>query len=186
MPVPDFSPGEVLTAAAMDSIGLWKVASVDFSNTTTINVDNVFTSNYRNYKLVCSLRPNTTNTGAVEIQLRAGGANLAGNNYIFQGVNQNVSNAPTANNGGFITTGTYFTNFFQSSDLSAMVEMTVVNPQLAQWTGFISTTMFEWAGVSYYYRAQTAFYTNAAQADGFRLIPSAAITGNIKIYGMRD
>jgi hypothetical protein len=52
MPVPDFSPGEVLTAAAMDSIGLWKVGETSFSGTAAVQMDNVFTSNYRNYRVV--------------------------------------------------------------------------------------------------------------------------------------
>ena len=52
MPVPDFSPGEVLTAAAMDSIGLWKVASGSFSGTT--NIDGIFTSDYDNYRIVAT------------------------------------------------------------------------------------------------------------------------------------
>ena len=53
MPVPDFSPGEVLTAAAMDSIGLWKVASGNLSSTGT-NFVGCFSSNYENYRMVIS------------------------------------------------------------------------------------------------------------------------------------
>jgi len=49
MPVPDFSPGEVLTAAAMDSIGLWKIAETTFSATATAFINGCFSSNYQNY-----------------------------------------------------------------------------------------------------------------------------------------
>ena len=66
MPVPDFSPGEVLTAAAMDSIGLWKITptsvsgagvtltsnNVSFSGSTEIIADGVFSSNYRDYLIM--------------------------------------------------------------------------------------------------------------------------------------
>jgi hypothetical protein len=56
MPVPDFSPGEVLTAAAMDSIGLWKVASGTLSLTTTpTNVTGVFSSTYKQYRLLLNV-----------------------------------------------------------------------------------------------------------------------------------
>jgi hypothetical protein len=55
MPVPDFSPGEVLTAAAMDSIGLWKISSTTFNNTASATIDNVFSATYTNYKLVVQL-----------------------------------------------------------------------------------------------------------------------------------
>jgi hypothetical protein len=63
MPVPDFSPGEVLTAAAMDSIGLWKVAAGSLSLTTTpTNVTGVFdNSKYKRYRvlLACTARSTT-------------------------------------------------------------------------------------------------------------------------------
>jgi len=56
MPVPDFSPGEVLTAAAMDSIGLWKIASGTLSlSTTPTNVTGVFSSAYKNYRVLLNI-----------------------------------------------------------------------------------------------------------------------------------
>ena len=51
MPVPDFSPGEVLTAAAMDSIGLWKITSGTFSGSA---IDGIFTSDFDNYRIVAT------------------------------------------------------------------------------------------------------------------------------------
>jgi hypothetical protein len=62
MPVPDFSPGEVLTAAAMDSIGLWLVGSGTLSLTTSAtNVTGVFSSTYKRYRvlLACTARSTT-------------------------------------------------------------------------------------------------------------------------------
>jgi len=53
MPVPDFSPGEVLTAAAMDSIGLWLVKTVTVgSGVTQIPVTDAFSASYDHYKIV--------------------------------------------------------------------------------------------------------------------------------------
>jgi hypothetical protein len=50
MPVPDFSPGEVLTAAAMDSIGLWLVKTVTIGTAVTgVDVTAAFSSTYDNY-----------------------------------------------------------------------------------------------------------------------------------------
>jgi hypothetical protein len=53
MPVPDFSPGEVLTAAAMDSIGLWKIAEVNLTG-TTVNIVGCFSSSFDAYRIVIS------------------------------------------------------------------------------------------------------------------------------------
>ena len=49
MPVPDFSPGEVLTAAAMDSIGLWKIGETSFTNAANPCINGCFSSDYQNY-----------------------------------------------------------------------------------------------------------------------------------------
>jgi hypothetical protein len=50
MPVPDFSPGEVLTAAAMDSIGLWLVKTQTIgTGVSSVTVSNAFSSTYDNY-----------------------------------------------------------------------------------------------------------------------------------------
>jgi hypothetical protein len=47
---PDFSSGAVLTAAQMNSVGLWKVASGSLSTATT-NFQGCFTSDYRDIAL---------------------------------------------------------------------------------------------------------------------------------------
>jgi hypothetical protein len=55
MPVPDFSPGEVLTAAAMDSIGLWLVKTQTIgSAVSSVTVTDAFSSSFDNYKIVVS------------------------------------------------------------------------------------------------------------------------------------
>ena len=66
MPVPDFSPGEVLTASAMDSIGLWLVKTTSFTNQATIDVLNCFSNDFQNYRVVISCSTaNTANTGVL-------------------------------------------------------------------------------------------------------------------------
>jgi hypothetical protein len=52
MPVPDFSPGEVLTAAAMDSIGLWLVKTVTVGTTvSSVPVADCFSADYDAYEI---------------------------------------------------------------------------------------------------------------------------------------
>jgi hypothetical protein len=49
MPVPDFSPGEVLTAQAMDSVAMWKIAETSFTNAANPFINGCFSSDYQNY-----------------------------------------------------------------------------------------------------------------------------------------
>jgi hypothetical protein len=63
MPVPDFSPGEVLTAAAMDSIGLWLVKTVTIgAGVTSVPVTGAFSADYQNYRII--ITNNSSNGGA--------------------------------------------------------------------------------------------------------------------------
>jgi hypothetical protein len=79
MPVPDFSPGEVLTASAMDSIGLWKVTSGTVSASPTLTVDNCFSANYANYRVVISLNGLSDNNQMRMDFLDSAGARLQTN-----------------------------------------------------------------------------------------------------------
>jgi hypothetical protein len=55
MPVPDFSPGEVLTAAAMDSIGLWLVKTQTVgTGVSSVTVSDAFSADYDAYKIIWS------------------------------------------------------------------------------------------------------------------------------------
>jgi hypothetical protein len=80
MTVPDFSPGEVLTAAAMDSIGLWLVGSASATSGGTIVLDDVFSSTYDNYRVVVSNAAGSGATG-LNMQLRAAGSTLGTSGY---------------------------------------------------------------------------------------------------------
>jgi hypothetical protein len=186
MPVPDFSPGEVLTAQAMDSISGWLTNSTTFANTTTIEIDNCFNSNFRNYLVMCSFYANVQGTGGVELRLRAGGVNTSASSYVYQGVNQNVNNAPSANNAGPVASY-YVSNIFSATDGLSNFETKFFNPHRSDSaTGINNSTFFGWDGATYYYRTSFGAWTATGTYDGFSIIPSAAIHGRVRVYGLRD
>jgi hypothetical protein len=85
MPVPDFSPGEVLTAAAMDSIGLWLVGSGSLSLTTSAtNVTGVFSSTYKNYRVLLNITARST-TNRVDMKYIVGTTPTSAN-YFQSGI----------------------------------------------------------------------------------------------------
>jgi hypothetical protein len=70
MPVPDFAPGEVLTAAAMDSIGLWLVKTQTVgAGVASVTVTGAFSADYQNYKIIYT---GGTHSAANDIQLQLG------------------------------------------------------------------------------------------------------------------
>jgi hypothetical protein len=84
MPVPDFSPGEVLTAAAMDSIGLWLVKTQTVgTGVTSVTVTGAFSSDYQNYRISYSGGTQSAN-GDIGMKL---GASVTGYfSYLVYGV----------------------------------------------------------------------------------------------------
>jgi hypothetical protein len=70
MPVPDFSPGEVLTASAMDSIGLWLVKTQTVgTGVSSVTVTGAFSSTYDNYLVTVS---GGTSSGNTTLSFRCG------------------------------------------------------------------------------------------------------------------
>jgi hypothetical protein len=70
MPVPDFSPGEVLTAAAMDSIGLWLVKTQTVGTTvSSVNVTNAFSADYENYLVTYTGGASSSAVVPIDVQM---------------------------------------------------------------------------------------------------------------------
>jgi hypothetical protein len=61
MTFPNFVAGEVLRAQDMNAVGLWKVASGTLTITTTpTNIAGVFSSEYKNYRVICRVTSRST------------------------------------------------------------------------------------------------------------------------------
>ena len=80
MPVPDFSPGEVLTAAAMDSIGLWLVKTQTVgTSVSSVTVTGAFSADYENYKIIYS---GGTQSANASHSIRLGGSTTGYNTVL--------------------------------------------------------------------------------------------------------
>jgi hypothetical protein len=185
MPVPDFSPGEVLTAAAMDSIGLWKVASGTLSSTAT-NFVGCFTDDYRNYRIVIeSLNFNAS--GDVYIQLLTGTTPETSAAYFwaYRGINASGTAADNVNTSQtFAYTGCSNTGA-NGVEISA-ASIDVYNPKLAQRTFFTANAS---GYVTNFYTRNGMMELNSTSAyDGIRFltIGGVNVTGQVRIYGYRN
>lgn len=178
MPVPDFSPGEVWTAAAADAIGLWLVKTQTVKNAVSSEpVTNVFSSTYDNYKIVisgvdcstfgaqCSIRFNNTSTNNYRWA-----ANWRSVTNVFGGDGQNgVANIWVSLSG-------------DGGDTNVVID--VMNPNKATRT----TCTSQFGGADYAGSAGGVDMTNA-QHTGFIFIAPAGQTftgGTIRVYGYRN
>jgi hypothetical protein len=185
MPVPDFSPGEVLTAAAMDSIGLWKVASGTLSGTAT-NFVGCFTSDYTNYRIVIdSITFNTT--GDVYIQFLNGTTPNATANYqwAYSGLIVTGTNAPSSGSGQTVAyTGTTVSAAFNQT--MASITMDVFAPQSVSQRTFATIDATGY-GTNFYGRNGMIEQNELLAFNGIRFLTAGAatFTGNVTIYGYR-
>jgi hypothetical protein len=178
MPVPDFSPGEVLTAAAMDSIGLWlvKTQSISATPAQTVVVTNAFSADYDNYLITIS---GSSVSSQARIRMTINGS--AGSTYRHGGWRSSygaaVIDSEQANNATSWSICLADTGLFAAS-------IQIFNPQKAAATFFTATS--SGLGFSYY---QSGVDTNSAASTDFTLDPDSTVTlanGVIRVYGYRN
>jgi hypothetical protein len=177
MPVPDFSPGEVLTAAAMDSIGLWLVKTQTIgSAVSTVVVTDAFSADYDNY-LVTVAGGAASTTTIINIQLGATTTNYF-SQYIYTDWNNTVAadSSKTQTSVRYVGAGT-------GDGLQMRCE--IFSPNLAKTTRIFSPTGAfgtTFAGFS------NGWLNNTTQYTGFTIgLSTGTITGGtIRVYGYRN
>jgi hypothetical protein len=179
MPVPDFSPGEVLTAAAMDSIGLWRVTTVSPTPATTIAVNNCFTSAYTNYMVIVT-PIGLSGSSDITIRLRVGGTPSIVNYYLANIFADGASISAQAENNTAnwraLNIGSTATNGLNQFKFDLYGPAVAVNTRY----NYIGAG---WSGTNVRYRSGMGFHDQSVSYDGFDLTASTTITATITVYG---
>ena len=160
--------------------GMTLITSVDFAAASAINLNNVFSSSYRNYKIV--FNSSSTSGGAtLSMKMRAGGADSSAGYF----------------KAGFVfysSTSVFDYNRVQngsSANLSYNIdtmggEMTLFSPAQARNTQ-VNYQFAGGFGANYCHEAASITHGVATAYDGISFIYSSGnITGNVKVYGLRD
>jgi hypothetical protein len=176
MPVPDFSPGEVLTAAAMDSIGLWLVKTQTIgTGVSSVTITNAFSNIYDDYLITVS--GGTASANSV-LSMRFGTV-VSGYrwNYMYGSFNNTGATAGTLNNPTILYVGTVATNGITAA-------ITVNSPFLTKPTAIHASggSPGSFSGVVQGYEP------NATSFTSFDLLPSTGTfsAGTIRVYGYRN
>jgi hypothetical protein len=192
MPVPDFSPGEVLTAAAMDSIGLWKVGEFTASGTSRALVcDNIFTDDYDSYRVVFNLNA-TSNTNVCFFQwINSAGSTVTAGTYYSTLYGQDYAGAGTGFTTSLSTTSVPVGWLgLASGTIDLTTAMDIYNTRSStRSVGANGLHTGISAGFSF---LGGAFFTNlhasAAVMRGIRFDNTAGtnLTGKVRVYGYRN
>ena len=181
MPVPNFSPGEILTASAMDKIGLWHITTVSPTPATVIAVNNCFSSDYTNYRVLISPL-GVSAASDIRIKLRIGTTPSSTEYYMTNvfasggSISSTSENNQTSWRGMF--TGASFANY-------AALTFDIFSPNVATQTRYIMQSS-GWDGSSVINRSANGFHFVGSAYDGFELLSTtggANITATISVYG---
>ena len=176
MPVPDFSSGEVLTAAAMDSIGLWLVKTQTVgTGVASVTVTDAFNDNFANYRIVISGGTHSVSGDNINFQF----SGITGNVYQTSGYFITYG-TPTLSAFAPAATSSWLVGFFGQNNTSNFFDIT--NPKIAKQKGFTGLSS---AFYNYSFSGQC---TSTSTATGFVLTPNTGtITGQtIRVYGYRN
>jgi hypothetical protein len=177
MPVPDFSPGEVWTAQAADSIGLWLVKTQTIgTGVSSVTVTGAFSADYDNYKIIISGGTNSVGTDA-SFQLTG----ITGSNYQTVGYFM-IPGVATVNAYGPAASTQWLVGSINATRYTA--EFDVISPFLSQekfmlnMAGISTTTYYNFSGLC----------TSTSSATGFSYISNtgAFTGGTIRVYGYRN
>ena len=187
MPVPDFSPGEVLTASAMDSIGLWKLATVTATSGSTLDLTGVFSSDYDAYKIVLT-NIRLSGIGSITAQLTTGTSPVVVNASNWTWLSARVDYNANAYNFNKATNDAFF-RFCIAGTNAIGAYMDIMNPNLAQNTSVVAQGTDARGTTGYLPYTTAANLANNTQYTGLRFNAEAGFTfSNMKavVYGYRN
>jgi hypothetical protein len=176
--------GQVLTADSAETTGLkWANAAgggsliylsrADFSATTTINFNSVFTSTYKSYMII--VQGVVASATSMQLRLRASGTNSTINYscQAMQAENTSVSAFRANLEGSFY--GAEF-NTEKSSNI-----FYVYNPATA-----VTTGLYSLGGQKLVIRNASGLHEVETAYDGFSLVPGSNFTGYVQVYGFKE
>ena len=178
---PTFSSGAVLTAAQMNSVGMWKIAVQTVgSAVASVTVSSVFTSDYNNYKIIYEGGISSASAVLFRLQL----STITGANYYSSGMQQTATSATVVTtNAAASTVWTlgYTGNQFMRYEIDLANTNAVGAGKTANVKYACYDTSNSYGGTSSHQLISTA------GATGFVLSPaSGTITGgSIYVYGYK-
>ena len=180
---PDFTTGQVLTAAQMNAVGLWFIKDqVIGSAVSTVTMTNAFTDDYDDYRIIVSGFTPSANAGLSFQFVDSNGNNVTGSNYGLAGFFQNGGSTLTGE--FFATNGSWPVARVEGSTPNSFI-FDITAPKKAEKSTSITATWGNSGGLAAF-RILKHFL--ATGYPSFRLFPdSGTITGGtIRVYGYRN
>jgi hypothetical protein len=159
--------------------GLTLLADSTFTAQTSVSINDVFSSEFDNYKVVITTDL-TTGTQSFLLRYRVAGADNSTANYTYQILDASA----TAVTGSRIVGATSHGIGTIAAGSPSAVDITIYNPNRVERTLYQSEAMGSLSNA--YIRKDSGTFTATTQFTGFTLfVASSTITGRVQVYGLR-
>jgi hypothetical protein len=181
MPVPDFSPGEIWTAGAADSIGLWKIAETTFSTTATPFINGCFSADYQHYLVKIFLTASTPSN--CFFRVRSGGSTpetgAVYDRYGFRWGTSAIDLVNPNNTAGILL------DVGSTANHRSAVTMDIFGPNEANNT-IVNTHSWDSNSGSVYFPSYRIETTTAYTGIELTSLAAGTFTGTMRVYGYRN
>jgi hypothetical protein len=178
------------------SSGLTLITSQSFTNSTSIQLNNCFSSTYRNYRVMLSVTGISANSSNIYFRYSTGGSPNSSAIYSFTALDGGPTSSPTASAGRNLTAtqfecGYYDPGYSPNNQMPYYATMDIFAPYIGQYEkgmlGFSCST-YATAPINTYVKFWSGWCLSNASFDGFQIRPQGAdgITGIIRVYGYQD
>ena len=169
-----------------ENVGCVLLHSASYTSASTVTIDNVFSSDYRTYKVVLGVTTKTTNSN-INLQLRRSGSTLAGATaYRLQSIRTYGANVDSFPNSG--GTNLIGSPAAVNGGASLYYDIEVFDPTVTTDT-HLKAQWFAFDGGSHVQALVQALYfeSGAGNCDGLIFTAVAgSMTGFVRIYGYRN
>jgi hypothetical protein len=187
--------GQVLTVNSGATAPEWKtpassgaltlIYSNTFSAGTTVSFDNVFTSTYRDYRIVLTGTTSSATDANMFIRLRASSSDAATNYKTIRTLNNGSTVSGDTDPVG--TTYYYTMSISNASPTLASAFCDVFQPQASIATKFKSQFLSVGSTGGFNSNMSQGYHSTASSYDGFSLIAdSGTVTGTVRVYGYQN
>lgn len=166
-------------SSASSAQGLTLLNTTSFSGVASQSVNNVFTTTYDNYYIVCDISSFSGTDVDLRFRLRASGVDYTtGNHYIGNA----AGTFPSTFGFSSTTTATSGVLGYGGASTSNTFFATLASPQLARNKQMVVTTFRQFAAFGY--NSTTSTFPTSSSYDGFTIFPTAGnISGSVSAYG---
>jgi hypothetical protein len=181
---PTFVSGAILTAAQMNSIGMWKISTTSLTAVTN-NISNCFSSDYANYRVLCTNMNNASGTTrALTLRFRTTSDDTTAQYNSFQlGVYSSTVFGSSAVLQTSATLGATAAQVSGSASLGFCID--ILSPNTATGTTYMGTMLTYQSDITnYVQRTISGNMTTSTQYTGFSIIGvTDALSGTVQVYG---